>query len=738
MRSAAFVFLSLLFCGHAFAQLMQTTPIPNSAPAIRRLIDGTTFLKKQYKQSAEYFSAHPQEYQKLRLPKLSSWGFVEGSAHQWWTYSYVTDGYHLVSSTCRKVGTNCYIFVEDSLWTNRTVTQSVADSIENNFDHITPANPHMGIFAMDTSAFGSPPDIDGDPRIIILICDIGGYAGGFFDPSNEYPGKNSNTAEIYYVDASNITTASVLQYAMSTAAHEFQHMINFNYHLTTYEPTFVDEGCAMLAEVYCGYPTYNLSLYANETNTYLFGWRDITDPLVYNDYARAQRFFLFVWDRLGIGIFKTIVQSQQVSVIDILNNALSRAGTSLTFNSLFTDWLIANELNDTTVNPLYGYAYPGLPVSNGKNIYNPTVSGTDTVQNLAAEYFIFKSGSTLNATFTNSGGNANLSIVAIEIGSNTKKVIPVPFNTPFSEPDFGTLYSTITFVLINKDPNRPAAYTYQVRGNALSVVELKWDTLSPRGTLALSASDTVCVTFDACLGGTLDSVRVALLHAGSITGGIYQYTGVIRPTPLGRPLAVPVVASIATSTSVPYPVPYKNWAGINLTSMNIRTDQPFAVAFVIGSVPSTPGVMYTVHPGSDFYHSYSYLRSSDRVSSAGWYYFSSNDSTAIYLIRAYISFPTTGVKQSMEIMPNDIRLYQNYPNPFNPSTTISYELSVLSNVKLTVYDMLGREVGVLVDGRQNAGRYQATWNAAGVPSGVYFYRLQAGSFIETKKIIFMR
>ena len=539
MRGAALVLLSMLLCEQTFAQLIQTIPIHIDAPAKRHLVDGTPFLKEQYQQAAEYFAAHPQEYQKNRIPKLSSWGFVEGSAHEWWTYSYVTNGYHVVSSTCRNVGSNCYIFVEDSLWTNKRVTQAAVDSIENNFDHITPANPHMGIFAMDTSAFGNPPDIDGDPRIVILICDIGGYAGGFFDPSQEFPGVHSNKAEIYYVDADDITTASGLQYAMSTTAHEFQHMINFNYHMTTFEPTFVDEGCSMLAEIYCGYPMYYLSLYANETNYYLFGWRGIYDPLVYNDYARAQRFFLFVWDRLGVGIFKYIVQNQQVSVIDILNNALSRAGTSLTFNSLFTDWLIANELNDITVNPLYGYAYPGLPASSGNNFYNPNVTGTDTVKNLAAEYLIFKSGSSMNATFTNPGGNSNLVIEAIEVGNNTKRVINVPFNTPFSEPGYGTIYSIITFVVINKDPNNSAAYTYQVRGNAPSVVELRWDTLNPIGYMVLSASDTVCVTFDACHGGTLDSVRVGLLRAGSLTGGIYQSTGVSRPTPLGKPLAVP-------------------------------------------------------------------------------------------------------------------------------------------------------------------------------------------------------
>lgn len=462
------IFLSLILMlnGYAFGQSVQRTPVHDNAPARGHLIDGTPFLQKQYEQAAEYVAAHP-EYQKGRPAQVSSWGFTVGSTHQWWTYSYVTGGYYEDASTCKLVGTNCYIFVEDSLWNNGRVTQAVVDSIENNFDNITPANPHEGVFVMDTSAFGTPPNVDGDPKIIILICKIqGGDAGGFFNPTNEVLVPYSNDAEIFYLDGgyTDLTSPSGLQYAMSTTAHEFQHMINYNYHKTTFEPTFVNEGCSMLAEVYCGYPTDDLSLYANETNIYLFNWRTISNPLVANDYARAQRFFLYIWDRFGIGIFKHIVQSQQTSETAILNDAFTKDGVSLTFDNLFSDWLIANEVNDTTAdgNRPYGYAYPNLPASNGKTFYNPNVSGTDTVQNIGAEYLIFKGGSNLSATFTNTGGNSNPSIEAIEIGNNSKKVVPVSFNTPFSEPGYGTTYNTIAFVAMNEDSTNPATYSYRL------------------------------------------------------------------------------------------------------------------------------------------------------------------------------------------------------------------------------------------------------------------------------------
>jgi hypothetical protein len=83
-------------------------------------------------------------------------------------------------------------------------------------------------------------------------------------------------------------------------------------------------------------------------------------------------------------------------------------------------------------------------------------------------------------------------------------------------------------------------------------------------------------------------------------------------------------------------------------------------------------------------------------------------------------------------------LDQNFPNPFNPETQIRYSVKESQLVQLKVFDILGKEVATLVNEVKPAGAYNITWNASSFPSGVYFYRIQAGSFVSTKKMILLK
>jgi hypothetical protein len=98
----------------------------------------------------------------------------------------------------------------------------------------------------------------------------------------------------------------------------------------------------------------------------------------------------------------------------------------------------------------------------------------------------------------------------------------------------------------------------------------------------------------------------------------------------------------------------------------------------------------------------------------------------------------TDVAERVDDLPLEFSLLQNYPNPFNPNSDIRYQIAEFRMVRLAVYDLLGREVAVLVNEKKAPGTYQVRFDATGLPSGVYFYRMQAGSYTETKRMLLVR
>jgi hypothetical protein len=98
----------------------------------------------------------------------------------------------------------------------------------------------------------------------------------------------------------------------------------------------------------------------------------------------------------------------------------------------------------------------------------------------------------------------------------------------------------------------------------------------------------------------------------------------------------------------------------------------------------------------------------------------------------------TLIRELKNEIPSYYNLFQNYPNPFNPNTSIRYQVSSIKIIKLVVYDLLGKEVEVLVNENQKPGTYEVSWDGSNYPSGMYFYRLTAGDFSETKKMVLVK
>ncbi|MGE5351459.1 MAG: T9SS type A sorting domain-containing protein [Acidobacteriota bacterium] len=753
MRFFSILFvLMILTLSPVFAQV--SLPISEKNPGGGSYpIDGTHLLEKQDEIVRQYIKQHPDEMERMRLSKATAWNFTVGSSKAWWSLDFTNNNPYQVPSTCRKVGTNCYVFVEDAIWGSR-VNQAGVDSVALYFDQKTPANPNKGIYQSDVEVFGNPPDVDNDPKIIILIEDIkdgysgsGGYIAGYFSSGNEISGTYSNRAEIYYLDGNpgDLSTEKGIYQAISTTAHEFQHMIFWNAHSMSSQTTFINEGCSMLAEINAGFAARSQAGqygYNNETNYFLMGWRGVSDDKTLIDYSRASRFFLYLRDQFGIGIFKKIVNSGSFGSA-CFNDAFQQMGSPLKLSDVFANFMMANIVDDRSQNAAYGYIYPNLPKPTGTVFANPKVSSSSNIQSLAGEYLTFNNGSNLNITFNST--DSRLKVKAFETGPAGNRIQDIPLGTAFSEPQFGTGYTTVTFAVINpveSDANPTSInYSYTSTGSVASAMELKWDEAEPAGYYhgMFSPQDTICVTFDAVPGGHLDSIRVALGQAGSIEGGVWQTSGVVRPTPLGKKLSSRFTVSTSLTPTAPFPVPWPNWRGVDLRNQNILTDKPFAVGFIFGLNPDAPGIMVSKHSGSDPYHSYTFFTPSGNPSN--WYYLTNKtqDSTLIYLVRAYVSLGATGVeKVTGSVKPSSYSLSQNYPNPFNPVTTIRYQIPQSGFVTLKVYDMLGHEVISLVAKEQTAGEYSATFDGKNLASGIYFYRLTQGSFTDTKKLILMK
>lgn len=98
----------------------------------------------------------------------------------------------------------------------------------------------------------------------------------------------------------------------------------------------------------------------------------------------------------------------------------------------------------------------------------------------------------------------------------------------------------------------------------------------------------------------------------------------------------------------------------------------------------------------------------------------------------------TAVEGEEQVIPTSYTLFQNYPNPFNPSTNIKFAIPKASNVKITIYDAIGKEVRTLMNNELNAGTHTIRWNASGFASGIYLYRIEAGNFVQVNKMLLLK
>lgn len=199
---------------------------------------------------------------------------------------------------------------------------------------------------------------------------------------------------------------------------------------------------------------------------------------------------------------------------------------------------------------------------------------------------------------------------------------------------------------------------------------------------------------------------------------------------VGNVPAAPVLLTPPDSSTVPNMTPTLTWnpvANIDYYGLQVSSSSTFNTMIINDSLITSTN--YTVSSGL-LQQGVKYYWRAFGSNSLGR---GPNSSTWNFLVMGL-----TGISHNGSEIPKEYNLYQNFPNPFNPSTTIKFDIPQNSGVRLLVYDMLGRQVQSLVDGELKAGKYQVSWNAANLASGIYYYKLESGPQVFIKKLILLK
>ena len=266
---------------------------------------------------------------------------------------YSSFDFRLVPATCRFLGEHSYIFVEDGQWAAEGggVTQGDVDSLGVLFEDHSPADPDRGIYALETEAFGEPPDVDGDPRVFILLLDIPGESYvGYFDSGVATIELPEFRRDMLFLDTVFLTGQPYL--ARGTLAHEFQHLIHWG--KDDDEDTWVDEGLSGYAEEVAGYPEADADAAPAFLRTPGVGllWPGSTiDAQAYN-YGGTYLFLSYLAQRQGKDFIRQLVAQPGNGTFGV-DETYKSQGLGGDFLEAWGGWVVGNY---ATADPRYGYA----------------------------------------------------------------------------------------------------------------------------------------------------------------------------------------------------------------------------------------------------------------------------------------------------------------------------------------------------------------------------------------------
>ncbi|MCP4544957.1 MAG: T9SS type A sorting domain-containing protein [bacterium] len=290
---------------------------------------------------------------------------------------------NLKPCTVRGMGDNCYIVVDDEEW-NVGIDQTDVDLIVAKFESQSPGNwPTQGIWDLNTSHFGAPPNpLDGLERIFLLYYRFDISSDGYFWVFDQYPDGSqdwaSNEADVIYMAVDNGDPAG--DYMCAVAAHEFQHMIHFN--TDSNESSWVDEGMGELAMWLFGNPDQISSFNTNPDNS-LITWDGN-----WADYIQTYLWSLYMYEQFGGQPFIWDVCHNTANGMAGFESVLTTHGFEIDAEEIFGNWSACNFLDDTTIaDGRFGYVGEELPpFSAFRQHTSYPASGNGSVKNWGTDY----------------------------------------------------------------------------------------------------------------------------------------------------------------------------------------------------------------------------------------------------------------------------------------------------------------------------------------------------------------
>lgn len=683
-------------------------------------------------------------------------------------------------------GSGVEVWVEVEELAEDRISEQILDVIWNGLINETPANsidPNKGVIEIGRDLFGEQPNVDGTGIVKVLIADIQDgwdppeqnfFTAGFFDPVNlSSTHENSNQADIIYINSMPgiyREETGFVNSRLSTMAHEFQHLIHANYGNLS---LFQNEGQSEIAEILSGFSARAMNFLdsgselsgnvsGNADGNWVYRFRRSESETVLYDYQRAQLMHSYLEERVGSEAVGTLTSSNTANDA-AYRQILDPANISL--QEFFTDFYISAYANNR-VQGMNDFAFsrPQLVNTRASNpgvLYNamvqPWVAGREeTLYYGGALYTQWFGVEDLMLDITSSEGITQ-NLLYRKQGQTEFSHLPV--GTGVTNLDDSGIYEEIVLVSVNTDPT----------GSAASPQDSRTFTYSGQWTTTDLVIEPLVYHADAAAFFPLpddDVYSFALRISPDFDSGVHSVRFNINPretavqgegdfrltlreseertTDDGELIYIPAASVIAEQALSASDISTgENYIGVNSTEWVMEEGSEYFVTIEVVEDHGNLYIEFLLDDGTESTtdSNYNPIRTfvglQEDGELAGWASFTNRNNILMgvnlvgFKDLESVDFPDPPVSDSFELI-------KNYPNPFNSGTMIQYNVPEEGVVRITVHDVLGREVRELYNDQVPPGLHEVRFDAGSLASGLYFYRMRSPDGVQSRKMMLVK